>query len=151
MATKQYILRGTFKWMNHLFNLDEKYGKYSVDFYPSEESWELYNTIGLGLDIREDPEDGKYVKFSRKHSQLIKDQQIVFGAPKVYNADGTLKTEIGSMGNGTEGMVKIEVYDTQKGKGHRLAEVAIINEVEYVPDPDKAVKEVVTAGDVVPW
>ena len=152
MATTQYILRGKFKWMNNLFNRDEEYNKYSVDFYPTEESWNTYKDIGLELKVRTDEDwEQNYVRLTRKHSQLIKDNLVTFGPPRVYNADGTEKTEIGTMGNGTEGMVKIEVYDTAKGRGHRLVEVAITEEVAYVPDPNRGPAEVITAADVVPY
>jgi hypothetical protein len=153
MSTTHYILNGKMNWLYSLFQKDEEYNKYSVDFYPTEESWKTYKEIGLGLNIRENKDTGEeYVRLSRKHDQLIKNTVVVFGPPKVVDAEGEIIPEIGTIGNGSKGMVKIEVYPSAKGKGHRLLEVKLTEIEEFIPDPDaRPEAPVEAAGDVVPW
>ncbi|WP_205105296.1 hypothetical protein, partial [Sutterella massiliensis] len=51
-----------------------------------------------------------------------------------------------SLGNGSEVTVDIAVYDTQKGKGHRVEKITVHNLVEYIRDEKlPEVREDVTA------
>ena len=151
MATTHYILNGKMNWLHHLFLKDEKYNKYSVDFYPTKESWKTFNKIGLELKVRtNETTNEEYVRFSRKHDQLIKDAVVTFGPPTVFDDKGDVLDAIGTIGNGTGGMVKVEVYQSAKGLGHRLMEVKLTDIVEFIPD-EGAAKPVESAKDVVPW
>lgn len=152
MATTHYILNGKMNWLHHLFIKDEKYNKYSVDFYPTKESWKTYNGIGLELKVRTNEATGEdYIKFSRKHDQLIKNTVVEFGPPTVFDVEGNVVDNIGTIGNGTSGMVKIEVYQSAKGLGHRLLEAKLTDIIEFIPNPEDQVKVVESAKDVVPW
>ncbi len=59
------------------------------------------------------------------------------GAPKVFGPDGSawdLEVD-GLIGNGSKGVVVLDVYETAKGVGTRLVAVQVIEHVPYV-NPD---------------
>lgn len=127
MATKYVYLSGKTKWAK-VRKPDEKYNNFQVPLYLSPESMAIYDTLGLSLSKRTD-EDGTFVTFKRPVSKLIKNEVVNFGPPKVFNPDNSEFD--GLIGNGSEVMVKVAVYDTMKGRGHRLESVRVEKLVEY--------------------
>lgn len=53
----------------------------------------------------------------------IKKELVHFGPPKVIDKDGVPVTQL--LGNGSEVVIKVVVYDSKKGKGHRLEAVQV--------------------------
>jgi len=126
-ATKHYYFRGTCKWaMVH--RMDEKFNNYKIDLYPDEESMVLYKESGCQNDVKKD-DDGEYITFRRKNQQLIKNELVEFGKPKVVDAEGETFSE--NIGNGSKVVVKIAVFPTRNGTGHRLEAVMVEDWVEY--------------------
>jgi hypothetical protein len=126
MATDIYYFKGTCKWAK-VHKPDEKYGNYEINLYMDPKSWELFNKSGLRLETRED-EDGEYICFRRPQRKLIKGDLVEFDPPVViFNDEKTDKL----IGNGSTVTIKVSVYDTQKGKGHRLEKVRVDELVEY--------------------
>lgn len=128
MATQYYNFKGTLRW-GRLNSPDDKYKNYYAEVYMDEGEATKVKTSGLQLTFKED-ENGHYVKFRRPETKVIKGELVKFEPPKV-----TLNDEVyeGIVGNGSEVLLNIAVYDTMKGKGHRLNSVKVLNLVEYTP------------------
>lgn len=125
--TKVYKFKGKSKWaMVH--KVDEKYGNYKIDVYLDEPSLKLYNESGCQMKIKED-EDGSYVTFRRANSQLMGTELVVFGKPKVVNKENEEINDL--VGNGSEVVIKVEVFNTKNGVGHRLEGVCVLDLVPY--------------------
>lgn len=127
MATNYIYLSGTAKWIKAQ-KPDEKYNKYTLDLYLDETSKANFEKSGLRLQTKTD-ETGSFVKFSREHNKLIKDENVIFGPPKVLNPDGT--DFAGLIGNGSKVTIKVAIYDTVKGLGHRWEAVRWDELIKY--------------------
>ncbi len=147
MATSYHYLHGTTKWAK-LRKPDEKYSNFQLPLYMDDKSWDLFGTLGLGLKRRTD-EDGEYAVFKRPVSKLIKNEVVEFGPPKVLNADNSEFD--GLVGNGSEVTIKICVYDTIKGPGHRLESVRVEKLVEYNPPREVPEGNAATGGPSLPF
>lgn len=103
---------------------------------------------------------GKYLEFSRDAFKVINGDMVNFTGPVVLNeknevivdyintetqkraysfsnADKAKVARRGSpvtIGNGSEVMIEVSVYDTQKGKGQRLDTIKVLSLVEYKKD-----------------
>lgn len=134
MATKIYYFSGEARW-TRLVEPDAKFKRWSLDFYPDEESWTKYRESGLELKVRDDKEDKdvKYIQFSRPTEKLMKGKVETFDPPEVL--DGNNKPLMGNtqIGNGSLVTCKVIIYDTPKGKGHRLEAVRADRLVPYIP------------------
>lgn len=142
MATRYIYLSGTTKWAK-VRTPDEKYNNFQVPLYLDAKSTEAYDKLGLGLKKRED-EDGSYYVFKRPLVKPIKNELVEFGPPKVVDKDN--QPFEGLIGNGSKITVKISVYDTMKGPGHRLEAVRVDDLVEYNPEGNEA-----TGGAYIPF
>lgn len=101
-----------------------------------DKSWEIFKNSGLQLRPKEDA-DGKFVKFRRPVSKLIKNAIANFQPPKAQGPGGEdFSTTI--IGNGSSVIVNVSVYDSMKGKGHRWEEVQVTNLIPYEPDGPQA-------------
>lgn len=132
MAQVTVYIRGTFKWCK-LVDPDKKFKVWTLDIYPDAPSWDLFHQTGLELKERTDAEGNLFLKVRRPVEKLVKGEVVQFAAPEVLR-----KTEDGVeplphlVGNGSKGVVKVVVYDTPKGRGHRLESVLVEELVEYV-------------------
>lgn len=128
MATTLIYLTGKAKW----YQWDATYSNWSIDLYPDEASLQTYRQSGLQLSQRED-EDGIHIKFRRPKHKLIKDRVVEFDAPPVIDEQGEPVDK--TLGNGSTVTIKVSVFDTKKGRGHRLEAIQVHELVEYVkPD-----------------
>lgn len=128
MADIMYF-KGKCKWAK-VHEPDEDYDKtkksWKIDLYMDDKSWLLYEKSGIQLKVRQTEGEGKYVQFKRP--TLAWDGTPLSG-PDVIDLQGNaIKDKIG---NGSEVIVKVEVYKAKKGKGHRLMAVQVTNLVEY--------------------
>lgn len=130
MTTKTMYVSGTCKWAR-VRTPDEKYGNYSINLYPDKGSLNAIQESGIQLAPKTD-EDGIFYKFRRDHQKIIKKELVEFGPPTILNPDETLFE--GLIGNGSEVTLNVSVFDTQKGKGHRLNKVRVDKLVTYVPE-----------------
>lgn len=128
MSTTYHYFSGTTKWAK-VRKPDDKYGNFQVPLYMDEANLKKFRELGLALSVKED-EDGSFVTFKRPKEKLIKGEIVNFGPPKVYNADNTEMTE-GLIGNGSKITLKISMYDTVKGPGHRLESLRVDDLVKY--------------------
>lgn len=127
MATRFFYFHGKAKWLKAR-KPDEKYGNYTVNLYPTPESRNLIAESGLQISPKQD-EDGEFYVFRRPHQKLIKSEVVEFGPPQVLNPDSTVFD--GLVGNGSDVTIKVSVYDTIKGKGHRWESVRVDSLVVY--------------------
>jgi hypothetical protein len=127
MATETYYFRGKAKWAK-VYRPDPEYDNYKINVYLDEASKKLFQEAGTQLTPKSD-EDGEFVTFRRDHSKMIKNELVTFGAPKVVDSELHPLTE--TIGNGSEVVVKVQVYDGKKGKGHRLEAVQVVDLIVY--------------------
>lgn len=126
MATETFYFSGTCKWAK-VYKPDMKFEpQYTIDLYMDDESWDSYADSGLRLKKKED-EDGEYVGFRRKVAGP--EWKPDMGPPTVIDAKGNEFKEL--IGNGSKVTIKVDVYDTKMGKGHRLETVRVDEHVKY--------------------
>ena len=128
MATETYFFKGKCKWAK-VYPGQEKsqFGdRFSLDFYPEDQ--EAFKATGVQLHPKED-EDGVKYQLRREPQKLIRGELVNFGPPQVF--DKANKPFTDAIGNGSTVTVKIAVYDTVKGKGHRLDAVRVEDLVVY--------------------
>lgn len=127
---KYWFFTGKAKWAK-LDKPDEKYGFYSINFYPDDIP--EFKKTGLGLKFHDD-DMGTYVRLRRDPDKLLegmpeKPTKLIYDPEtKAYEPFDRL------IGNGSLVEVKIQVYDSMKGKGHRLEAVAVHNLIPYGDD-----------------
>lgn len=134
----KFYFTGRIAWAHHLFVPDEYNGvkKWKVDFYPDD--MQKYDAAGLRLH-KKDGEYGKFVRFNRDVTKNFpKKGAVEFEAPEVKDADGNPWPADKAIGNGSKATVKVDVYETRMGKGHRLEAVRIDELVEYKPEEEYA-------------
>lgn len=182
MASKYITLKGKFKWTK-IYEPDEYSGdkRFIMNFYPEDGAeWEKFSKSGLQLKVKDD-EDGKFITLRRPFKRLFGDDVVFFSPPEITgaftvqykNSKGEVvrsykkgeeePVRVGdaiTIGNGSLGLVNICIYDTQKGKGHRLENIKILDlvslpdfvekedeEVELEKEPEKS-KDL---NDELPW
>lgn len=127
MATREVYLSGKAKWAK-VYKPDEKYRNWTINVYLNPDSVKAYQASGMSMAYKED-DDGKFITFRRPEAKLIKNEMVKFAPPKVVNKDGEPISD--NIGNGSDVTVKVLVYDTVKGPGHRLEAVRVDKLVEY--------------------
>jgi len=131
MATKYITVSGKIAWAHHLFEPDEFRGdkKWKVDFYPDVKSKQTITDAGIMLRYKAG-EFGMYIRPARPTQKMFKKGLVEFDPPEVTDKDGK-KWEGGIIGNGSEATLRLSVFDTVNGPGHRLEAVRIDSLVEY--------------------
>lgn len=141
--TEYLYFQGKCKWAKP--DKPNKFGNWSIDFYPTPKDLDRIKELGLKNRVKTDKEgDGEYVSFSRPTSKVIKGKVVGFAPPQVVDAQGMpLNVHIG---NGSDVTIKVDYYSYEtpsKEKGHaaRWSGVRIDNLVPYKPrsdmDPDQ--------------
>lgn len=134
MATNNIFVTGTAYWAKTK-TPDTKFdedGIYSVVLYVNKENAKKVKDSGLRIRPKKD-ENGVNYTFRRKAKGLIRGDEVEFGPPKVVMSGESFD---GFIGNGSDVTLKVSVYDTKMGKGHRLEAIRVNELVEYHPkDP----------------
>lgn len=128
--TDYVYLTGKIKWPR-LVRPDPKFDNWGVNIYLDKKSQTAFDESGLQLSIKTD-EDGEFIKVSRAVQKQIKGELVVFEAPKVIDKEGQALNG-DTVGNGSRCTVKVAVFDTKKGKGHRLEAVQVLDLVPFEP------------------
>jgi len=131
MSSETLYLTGEVYWAK-LKKPDEKYNNFTIDFYPNEVSADKIKGSGLQVQEKEGESGRFFYKFRRPVSKIIKNELVKFGPPSVLDKEN--KPFEGIVGNGSEVTIKLTVFDTIKGKGHRLEAVRVERLVEYSPE-----------------
>ena len=142
MASSYYYLTGKAKWAK-LFKPDDKYKNWQIQVYMDEPSMKTFEESGMTMTKKTD-EDGSFVTFRRPEAKVIKDELVKFEPPTVLDAEGNKLDQL--VGNGSDVTVKVIVYDTMKGKGHRLEAVKVNKLVPYVKQDTASPEAVVAAA-----
>lgn len=127
MASSYYYLSGKAKWAK-LFKPDDKYKNWQINLYLDDESKAKFAESGMSMQPKHD-DDGEFITFRRPEAKLIKNELVKFDPPPVTDSSGQLLDKL--VGNGSDVTIKVVVYDTIKGKGHRLEAVKVNKLVEY--------------------
>ena len=137
MATEIFYFEGTAKWAK-VNRPDKEYGHYSIDLYMDKDALAAFKESGCRVELKTDDE-GTYARFRRNPANLFDDQPE---KPKLLTIIGGEDLDSfeyqpleGNIGNGSKVIVKVAVFQTKKGKGHRLEAVAV---KELVPYSDNA-------------
>lgn len=140
MATQYYYFKGTAYWAKHQdFQYEEEFNKWSIDVELDEESQKLFGESKCQVSpVKKPVNEGAFqIQFRRPGSKEIKGELVEFEPPKTMIKKGDdWEDYVGNIGNGSEVVVKVAVYDTSRGKGHRLESIGITNLVEYEPSGD---------------
>lgn len=147
MATDIIYLTGICKWAKFK-KPDEKYNNFTVDFYPRKDAQDKINNSGLQVTPKED-ENGSYYKFRRPMTKLINNEVVTFGPPQILNKDN--EPFDGFVGNGSEVTLKLAVFDTKKGRGHRWEVLRVENLVEFIPTDDNGDQITTNKGFIPPF
>lgn len=148
MATKTIELHGTLEWAK-LFEGNRDNGEFdietdgatTVDLIMDDETFKAMKDAGVRKQGKPDPEGrGTRVKFKRPWKDQF-DREWAAGPPKVFTPSGDAwSDEDGMIGNGSIGVVFLDVYDTKMGKGCRLNGVQVIDHVVFEADGGGGVK-----------
>lgn len=146
MAT--YYFTGTCRWakvVSPVDKFDPKEGtEYTIQVKPDEDSYASLQKSGTQLRPSKDGEG--YYTFRRPTQKLIKDEVVTFDPPSLYDKDNNTlsmaKNE--DLGNGSIVTVKVDIYNTQKGKGHQL-EAVRVEELKSAPT------EILPNDEMVPF
>ena len=117
--SEDVYVKGKISWVRHI--TPNKWDKWSVTLHPDAESLEKIRDLqseGIKNVIKKD-DDGYYVAFSRPTTiELRKGQVTGVTPPVVTHVDGTPMEGV-AIGNGSDGIVKLEVYTHPTPNGGR--------------------------------
>jgi len=140
MATKTIELTGTLEWAK-LFEFNRDQGEYDVEtdgattvtLLMDDDVFNMMKNEGVRKKGRPDEEGrGTRVTFKRAWKDKF-DREWAAGPPAVFNPSGSswdTDTD-GLIGNGSVGVVYLDVYDTKMGTGCRLNGVQVIDHVVF--------------------
>ena len=134
--TKNYYFKGKSRYAM-VYKPDEKYDVYKIGLYMDDDSFNLFEESGCQLKVNEDDE-GRFVTFKRKTQELRGSDLRDNGPPKVLDKDGESFSE--NIGNGSEVIVKVEMFDTRNGVSHRLAGIMVEEHIPYEGGSAETVK-----------
>ena len=140
MATKTIELTGTLEWAK-LFESNRDNGEYDVEtdgattvtLLMEDDVFKAMKDAGVRKQGKPDP-DGKGIRVTFKRPWNDKfGRDWAAGVPQVFTPAGEewdMETD-GLIGNGSVGVVFLDVYDTKMGKGCRLSGVQVVDHVEF--------------------
>jgi len=136
MATKTIEIQGTIEWAK-LFEDNRDNGEYdvetdgatTVDIIVDEATSKRIKDAGIRKTGKVE-EGGIRYKMKRPWKDKF-DREWAAGPPKVFGPDGSVWPDGELIGNGSVGVVFVDVYDTKMGKGCRLNGVQVIDHVSF--------------------
>ena len=139
--SKFYKISGELTWVKK--TPDQKYppGYWTLNVKPDEEGLKTLLETGLNLSKKS---DGSFT-FRRPTQKLFKTGLKIFDPPKFLIREP--KGDIIEMdkdtliGNGSKGVVKLEVYQTASGFGHRYESVLVTDLISYTPPENRESRE----------
>jgi len=165
MASKWISVKGIVKWTK-VYEPDVFSGasNWKVNFSPFDAlEKKKISDSGIQLEYKMDEADGlEYIRLRRPDKKVFSDEVTFFSPPEINgkvsvqyqdeNGDrirqykkGQKVNRVGDpveIGNGSTVIANICVYDTVKGKGHRLEGLTVLDLVEYKREEEqKEVKE----------
>lgn len=155
MAARFEYVGGKLSWVKA--HAPNQWGKWTCQLHPTPESLEKIREMqaeGLKNVIKKD-DDGYYVNFSRPTSTVIQGKVRGFAPPKILDKDG-VETPNTNVGNGSDGVIKLEVYSHKtpgggKAIAARLDTIRVDNlipfdgERDFTPEEKKQVEGIMEA------
>ena len=128
MYNMEHYFTGVCRWAK-VFEPDTKYGPtYSIEVKLDDDEYKRYRDVGCQGELSKDGQG--YLTFRRKEQMLSRAGKLMkFGPPLVIDKEGQPFDE--SIGNGSEVIVKVVTFETEKGVGTRLEAVKVINHVVF--------------------
>lgn len=143
-ATEYKFIKGKLSWVKT--QTPNEWGKWTVTIHPEEKSLEIIRDLqGEGVkNVLKKDEDGYFTTFSRPTQMMIKGKVIGLAPPELLIPDGV--DDLGKprtkpltgvlVGNGSDGVVKLEVYSHRtpgggKAKAARLLSIMIHNLIPF--------------------
>lgn len=137
--------------------------RWILNAYPVDgKEWEKFQNSGLQQIPKEDANGEKFIRFRRSVRKVFpKDDEATYWNPpeisgevEVHYIDEESGEKVKSfkrsekriiktvgeqklIGNGSEGIINLAVYDSGKGKGHRWESLKVTKLIEYDPDNNK--------------
>lgn len=142
--TDTVYIKGKLSWVKS--NQPDEWGKWKVTVHPDNAGLEKIRELqGEGIkNVLKKDEDGYKTTFSRPTQKMIKGKVVGLTPPEVLvldgtNPDGTVKTKPLTgvlVGNGSDGIVKLEVYQHStpgggKAKAARLVSIRVDNLIPF--------------------
>ncbi len=145
MATQYIFVPGKIKWAKGLNEVDPEYHTYNAQLIVSDEEMDRVEAAGCQMKFKKDNElNGNAFKIKKDDKRFIKDKdtgeskEVPASPPEVFltSPEGKrIDLDPKTVGNGSDVLVKLELYDTRKGgKGTRLVAVRVDNMIEFVPN-----------------
>lgn len=140
MATRYEYIGGKLSWVK--VHAPNQWSKWTCTIHPTPESLEKVRDMqaeGLKNVIKKD-DDGYYCSFSRPTSTVIQGKVRGYAPPKLLDKDG-VETPNVNVGNGSDGVVKLEVYSHKTPGGGtaiaaRLDSIRIDNLIPFEGNRD---------------
>lgn len=134
--TDYVFIQGKLSWLK--FTVPDEWNKWKVTIHPNAEGLEKIRelqTEGVKNVLKKD-EDGYFTTFSRPTSKMIKGKVVGLAPPELLQADGKTPLTGVLVGNGSDGVVKLEVYSHGtpgggKAKAARLLSAKIDNLIPF--------------------
>lgn len=150
----EYVyIQGKASWFRP--KVPNQWNKWSVQIHPNDLGLEKIRELqgqGLKNTLKKD-DDGYHCNFSRPVTKETRTGKVLsFAPPEVFDKDGVPFE--GSVGNGSDVTLKIEIYshDTPgggKAKAARWTSARIDNLVPFVPDRDMNDEQTAAAAGVM--
>lgn len=137
MAATEYVfLTGKLSWVKT--TVPDEWGKWKATIHPNNESLEKIRDLqaeGIKNVLKKD-EDGYCCTFSRPTQKMIKGKVVGLAPPEVLQADGKTPLTGVLVGNGSDGVIKLEVYPHGtpgggKAKAARLLSIKVDNLIPF--------------------
>lgn len=137
MSSTEYVfIQGKLSWVK--VTVPDEWGKWKVCVHPNEESLNKIRDLqaeGIKNVLKKD-EDGYYTNFSRPTQKMMKGKVVGLAPPEVLQADGKTPLTGVLIGNGSDGVVKLEVYSHGtpgggKAKAARLLSIKVDNLIPF--------------------
>jgi hypothetical protein len=135
-ATEYVFIQGKLSWVK--CEVPNEWGKWTATIHPNQTSLDKIRELqGEGVkNVLKKDDDGYYTTFSRPTSKMIKGKVVGMAPPEVLQADGKTPLKGILVGNGSDGTIKLEVYQHGtpgggKAKAARLLSIKVDNLIPF--------------------
>lgn len=139
-STEYVFIKGKLSWVK--CEKPNEWGKWTCVIHPDNEGLEKIRELqGEGVkNVLKKDDDGYFTTFNRPTQKMMKGKVVGLAPPEILDKDGKPMHGVG-IGNGSDGVVKLEVYSHGtpgggKAKAARLMAIKVINLIEYKVDRD---------------
>lgn len=139
MTTTYHYFTGPCTWAK-LKKPDDFNGvkNWKINVYLDKKGIDELKASGLRVRPKKDDEGKLFVTFRRPVEKEIKGEIVEFDPPTLLGKENEPLDKL--VGNGSVVTVKVSVFDTRMGKGHRLESVRVENLIEYTPPQEGTAK-----------